>query len=342
MQRLPVLAALILIAVITASAWLVIDASSDSKPSLEADHLPRDNGQSQQQESQEEPQPTQPDDAEEDAVEQEVSDEDSLESSEQDGPEPPEDAKPAQTPADILIAALGVERPPLPEPEPEPEAEEPRPTITTVFETYAVEPGDTLADIADRNQVDLFDLIAANMLDSPDLLQIGQQLAIPVQAEFEPEDPEPVAEPEPAWRPEEVPPAITEAGIVYGTIHDHERGVINSAVIAMSQADPAVWLVEACIDGIRRTYIMGLAGLEEVRELTRIHWRFDDGPLNTDRWEVHQDRVESIRWCPFLHALEVQEGIRTIWIRIGGDDLIFGVENLIPDEMVSNFGNCAR
>ena len=181
----------------------------------------------------------------------------------------------------------------------------------------------------------LDDLIAANELDSPDQLHVGQELTIPLEAATEPD----VNEPESIWEPEEVIPSITEDGIVYGTIHDHERGVINTASIALAQSDSTIWLVEACVDGVRRTYIMGLP---MSGDQARIYWRFDGGPLNTDLWEAHEDRVESIRWCPFLHTLDEVEGTRDLWIRIGGIDLTFTIENIVPDELLANFSYCGR
>jgi LysM repeat protein len=337
MLRLPVLAALLIAAVISASAWLAIDASSESDTRLIAEHLPRDDEQAQQQ-SQSVPEPTQPEEAEEEAEEQEAAGEEASEAiTEEDQPDQADDAEAKLDPADVVIAALDIERPPVSEPEPELDQTAPSPTFQIVFETYVVEPGDTLADIARHFQVGLDDLIAANMLDLPDLLQIGRELAIPIEVEVDVEDPEPLAEPESAWQPDEVAPGVTESGAVYGTIHDHERGVINSAGIAMSHGDASIWLVEACIDGVRRTYIKGLSLPDE---MAQIYWRFDDGLLNTDRWEVHEDRVESVQWCPFLHTADEVAGTKDIWIRIGDVDLTFTIANILPDELRANFLHC--
>ena len=46
-------------------------------------------------------------------------------------------------------------------------------------ETYIVVDGDTISDIADRFGVTVDDILAANSLDSPDELQIGDELIIP-------------------------------------------------------------------------------------------------------------------------------------------------------------------
>lgn len=45
--------------------------------------------------------------------------------------------------------------------------------------TYAVQPGDTLADIAKYLGVAVSTLVSANQLSNPDLLRIGQQLTVP-------------------------------------------------------------------------------------------------------------------------------------------------------------------
>lgn len=330
MRRLPVLAALVLAALIAASAWLAIVAQSDPEPLPTTEHLPRDDEQSQQQQSQAQPEPG-PDDeeGEQQAAESEPSDEEASQQSQEQDTEPAESVEPAPDPIDVLIAALDVPRPPI-EPQPPPQT-----TTVIEFETYVVEEGDTLADIAEFLEIDLHDLIEANALDSPDLLHVYQELVVPIEVAAT----EPAVEPQPSFEPVEVAPSITDAGIVYGTIRDHERGVVNSAVIATSLTDASIRLVEACIDGKRRTYIMGLPLLESP---TRIYWRFDDGPVSTDRWMAGDDLIESTSWCPFLHTLDEQEGIRTLWIRVGGQDLTFGIENLVPDEILENFSYCGR
>ncbi|MCY3571660.1 MAG: LysM peptidoglycan-binding domain-containing protein [Chloroflexi bacterium] len=330
MPRLPLLGVLFVAVIVAASAWLAIDARTDPQPLPFAEHLPRDDEQSQSEESQDQPEP-----GPEEEADQELADEDSAgedaaqESQEDEDAEPTEPLEPVREPVDVLIAALDVPRPQI-EPAPKPET-----TVVLDLETYVVETGDTLADIAETLGIELHDLIAANELDSPDLLYVGHELAVPVEVVAT----ELLEETEPSFEPVEIAPAITGDGIVYGTVHDHEHGVVNSAVIATSLTDASLRLVEACVDGVRRTYIMGLSLPEGP---TRIYWRFDEGPLSTDRWTAGDDLVESNVWCPFLHTLDEQEGIRMLWIRIGGQDLTFGIENLIPDEILVNFSYCGN
>lgn len=330
MPRLRLLGVLLAAAIVAASAWLAIDARTDPEPLPVAEHLPRDDEQSQQEESQDQPEPGPEEESDQESTDNESDGDaapESQESQEDEDAGSTEPLEPALEPVDILIAALDVPRPQI-EPAPKPET-----TVVLDLETYVVEAGDTLADIAETLGIELHDLIAANELDSPDLLYVGHELAVPVEVVAT----EPLEETEPSFEPVEVAPAITGDGIVYGTVHDHEHGVVNSAVIATSLTNASVRLVEACVDGVRRTYIMGLSLPEGP---TRIYWRFDYGPLSTDRWTAGDDLVESNHGGAFLHTLDEQAGIRMLWIRIGGQDLTFGVENLIPDEIHVNFSRC--
>jgi len=70
--------------------------------------------------------------------------------------------------------------PGIPVQSPTPDPPHPLPALPTETETYMVQSGDTLNRIAQRYGVGLNDLIQANDLDSPDYLEIGQVLTIPV------------------------------------------------------------------------------------------------------------------------------------------------------------------
>jgi murein DD-endopeptidase MepM/ murein hydrolase activator NlpD len=63
---------------------------------------------------------------------------------------------------------------------PTPDPPHPLPPLRTETETYMVQSGDTLNLIAQRFGVGLNDLVQANELDSPDFLEVGQVLTIPV------------------------------------------------------------------------------------------------------------------------------------------------------------------
>ena len=343
MSRVLLITLAILIGIASASALLVMGAESDDDSEISAEQLPRgDEPREQDAQQQSEPPPEPPeddadavektDDAEPvagDEADEGSADESSDEEQEEVAAEELEEEEPAAVveaaepdPADVVIKALDIERPPI--------VVEIDLTVITI--TYTVELGDTLSDVAGRFGITLEELIAANELDSPDVVDVGLVLTIPGA--------EPVvesgAEPEPAFEPNEVAPVLAEEGVIYGTIHDHERGVVNTAVVFTSQSDPTVQLVEACVDGVRRTYLMGL---QLADGLTRLYWRIDDGALNTDRWRAADELLESTRWCPLLNNLGEAT---SLWVRAGSVDLTFGVENLGPAEIAHNFFICGR
>ncbi|HEY5571879.1 MAG TPA: LysM peptidoglycan-binding domain-containing protein [Anaerolineales bacterium] len=76
---------------------------------------------------------------------------------------------------------------------------------------YAIQSGDTLGKIADRFDVTIEEIIAANDLDDPNRLDVGQIVIIPGQPGTEPEEPEP--QPEESAQP---PAATGEAPQVSG------------------------------------------------------------------------------------------------------------------------------
>lgn len=63
---------------------------------------------------------------------------------------------------------------------PTPDSPHKLPAMRTEPEEYVVQPGDTLGIIAQRYGVSLEELIAANQLPNPNLLEVGQMLTIPV------------------------------------------------------------------------------------------------------------------------------------------------------------------
>ncbi len=67
---------------------------------------------------------------------------------------------------------------------PTPDHPHPIPTVRTDPLAYVVQPGDTLGTIAQRYGVSLENVIAANSLKNPDILEVGQQLTIPVPTPF--------------------------------------------------------------------------------------------------------------------------------------------------------------
>ena len=342
MARVILIALVVLIGIASAAGLLITGAESDDDSPTRTEQLPLgDEPREQDAQQQSEPPPEPPEDdadaAEEtddaESVAGDEADEGSADESsdeEQEGvavaesQEEPAAGVEAATPdpADVVIKALDIERPPI-------VAEV---DMTVITSTYTVELGDTLSDVADQLGITLEELIAVNELDSPDIIDVGLELTIPGA--------EPVvesgAEPAPSFEANEVAPVLAEEGVIYGTIRDHERGVVNTAVVFTSQSDPTVQLVEACVDGVRRTYLMGLQLSDG---LTRLYWRIDGGALNTDRWRAADELLESTRWCPLLNDLA---DATTLWVRAGSVDLTFGVGNLGPAEIAHNFFICGR
>ncbi len=341
MRRLILIAALVLAGIVSAFALLVIGAETDHDPLPTADRIPGDGDQAEQQEAQDEPLPT-PEDGEpeqaateEEPVEEEGSDEDEEVEVEEPSPEvedsdeaedeeqPTQPAEVAEAveseeldPAEIIIRALDVRRMST-------ESEKPPDVAASA---YVVMEGDTLSTIADRFEVPLSDLLVWNGIESANMLVVGQKLRLPVsEAASDPLDP-----------PIEVAPGVTEGGIFFGTIEDHERSVVNSAVVAIADSNSEIHFIAACVDGVRRMYVKGL---ELPASLAQAYWRIDFGPLNLDRWSVEDNLVETPRSDPlFDELLDAQ----SLWLRLGGIDISFSIESMFPSDIHINLVHCGQ
>ena len=340
MRRLILIAALVLVGIVSASALLVIDAETDHDSLTAADRIPGDGDQAEQQGAQDEPQPT-PEDGEseqaateEQPIEEEGSDgDDEVEveerSAEVEDPDEAEDEEPPAQPteveeaveseeldpAEIIIGALDIGRK-------SPASEEP----PVAASAYVVMEGDTLSAIADRFEVPLSDLLVWNGIESTNVLVVGQKLRLPVsESPSDPLDP-----------PIEVAPGVTEGGIVFGTIEDHERSVVNSAVVAIADTNREIHFIAACVDGVRRMYVKGL---ELPASLAQAYWRIDLGPLNLDRWSVEDSLVETPRSDPLFDELQ---DAQTLWLRLGGIDLNFSIESMFPSDIHINLVHCGQ
>ena len=83
-----------------------------------------------------------------------------------------------------------------PKPEPQPEVQPiPRPTPPAGQFVYTIASGDTLGGIAKRYGLTIRELIEANQIENPNMLRIGQRLAIPGVAEVAEPRPKPIPRP---------------------------------------------------------------------------------------------------------------------------------------------------
>jgi murein DD-endopeptidase MepM/ murein hydrolase activator NlpD len=90
-----------------------------------------------------------------------------------------------QTPITAATPLPATYLPPTREPgqpilSPTPDAQRFLPTLRVNDEQYVLQPGDTLGKIAQKFQVSLDQLISANQIGNPDLVDVGQVLVIPV------------------------------------------------------------------------------------------------------------------------------------------------------------------
>lgn len=110
-------------------------------------------------------------------------------------PVPRPEPAPAPTPEPVPPTAPEPEPTPQPAPEPPP-APAPEPPAAPQYTTYVIQPGDTFYLIAQRYNISLDSLLAANPGVDPNNLQVGQTINVPVPSTSLPE-PTPVPSPEP-------------------------------------------------------------------------------------------------------------------------------------------------
>ena len=330
LRRVAVLAFLILAAAAGVSAWLVIDARSD-EPDVVIELRPQQQEDQQQaQQAQPEPsEPTEPEELAEEAEEQEQEPppDESEEAEESDEPAEPAPSEPESeseavtapepptSAADLLIAALNVPRGPLPNP-------------PTFMATYVVAEEDSLTTIAEALGVSVDELIAANDLDDPDAITVGQVLSAPGDRPSES-----------GYIALEVQPSLTDDGVVYGTITDLDYDTIHSAVA--TTVEPLM-LVSACIDGVLRVYVQDLDSLGHeggITALTRVYWSVDDGPLRTSQWKQSGSALESIN--PGILFEELHDA-QSLWWRTRLFEATFQVGAMFPTDVQANLINCGR
>ncbi len=296
MRRLPILAALVLAALIAASAWLAIEAESDPEPLTTTEHLPRDDEQAQQAQAQS--QPDEPDEPE-DESESESSDQDS--DSDQDAPAQSEEPASLEDGSDDQSGdAASDEHADAEQQEQSGQAEEsatmsdediaerrlikaldidrrPHDQSAPAARQHTVEEGETLLGIADAYGVDIQRLLDDNDLALDAILHVGETLRVPSSFTYTPLQATPGPEP------------YSGGGLIWGTVTDMERDVIHSLVVGFidhrAGLPGAPDLVIGCIN---RQLVVELswqpAELSPPPADVRVYWRVNHGPLLTSRW----------------------------------------------------------
>ena len=305
MRRLPVLAVLVLAALIAASTWLAIVAQSDPEPLPTAEHLPRDD---EQQQDQSQSQPAQPDDqaepdttaqqeqsdqeagSEEDQPDQQAeeddgrsTDEDANEPVESEQAEEPVIISDVDLPEQRLIAAIDIDR------------RQPEEPARREFE-YEVELGDTLSRIASIHDVDLFQLAQANGIAPNSIIQVEDVLHIPARH---------------SYIPLEAPPGPEDyagGGLIWGTIRDAQLGVVHSAVVYFidhrAGLPGAPDLIIGCVNNRPVVELaVNAQGSDTLSGKVRLYWRVDRGPLQTSLWTIDEGVLSAPRPAQFIDSL---------------------------------------
>ena len=116
---------------------------------------------------------------------------------------PTPDGFPSETPTATPTFTATPTQTPSPTPTP---SHTPTPTPTATPITYQIQPGDTLANIADLYGTSVELLTATNNIENPHRIDVGQILLIPTAI---PPTPTPTATPSPTPLPTEVPPEVS-------------------------------------------------------------------------------------------------------------------------------------
>ena len=260
-----------------------------------------------------------------------------------------------RTPEDRVINALAAAPPPAPDPVEPPPAVEPAPPQPIPAQTYTVQPGDQLAHIAREHGINLYDLIALNDLQTPDLIRVDQEIIVRPAAEqppptptdelseatdAEPSDTE--AEAEPSYTPVQAAPTATESGVVYGTIHDQQRNLVHSLVIAPADAAPPQ-LVVSCAHGRLSVQLDGLPAAALSADSAAVYASIDNGPLTYARWSIHPGGAAvSDNPQAFINALQNAANLR-LRIELANQTIpaAFQVADLLTTPIQPNLNACS-
>ncbi len=360
MRRIPILAALVLAAIIAASAWLVIEAQSDPQPLPTAEHLPRDDEQSEQQPEEAQSQPdepeeeseTEPSDEEQDpgqssasqsdeAGSQEESDdtassdETAVESSEADQlgeseqEEEPATVSDEDLPERRLIDALDIER-------------RPHDQSAPAARQHVVVEGESLVGIANAFGVDVHRLADVNGFALEGILPVGEVLLVP--STF-------------TYSPMQMPPGPERyqgGGLVWGTVTDTDHEIVHSLVVNFvdhrAGLPSAPDLVIGCISNrlvVELTWQPDTQPVELSDPPTdvRVYWRVNHGPLLTDRWRIADGVLSAPDAERFIDSLHGAVDLRLYPAALDSPFRFYwypSVGKMVETPVQPNLDNCGR
>ncbi|MEM7028260.1 MAG: LysM peptidoglycan-binding domain-containing protein [Chloroflexota bacterium] len=160
---------------------------------------------------------------------------------------------------------------------------EPTPTPVPEPVLYRVLPGDSLSLIADRHNVSLRDIMAANGLDDPDTIQAGQQLVIPIGGI-------PLAAP--TFTPISIP---TETPIPFDPPtpeDDNASGPVNNITIKPTSSATPIPTASPAPAGQVAVQISNVLGYGQVEE--EVITIINQGPgINLSGWQLKGSRLGS-------------------------------------------------
>ncbi|HIE12613.1 MAG TPA: LysM peptidoglycan-binding domain-containing protein [Desulfotomaculum sp.] len=195
---------------------------------------------------------------------------------------------------------LQPQAPPETEPEPAPE-----PPAAPQYAAYVVQPGDTFYLIAQRHDVSLDSLLAANPGVDPYMLQVGQTVKIPVAAA----EPEPTPEP----GPEAAPHVLGYCAIDY-TGDSRSYGSLNTYGDRISSIATFSFLVDGFgnVTGSAPRDAVGLALEKGVIPLAMIHNYRDGGFSSADAHELLSNRANRQRLIQRMITILKDEGYQGV------------------------------
>jgi LysM repeat protein len=152
--------------------------------------------------------------------------------------------------------------------------------------TYQVQAGDTLGSISQEYDVPMDDIMAANGIDNPNVLSVGQTLIIPIGGLVTPEP-----EVTPTLPPDQAPTPIPTEAIVTGEVDVQITGVVGVGILT----EEAVTIANlgnrpvALLDW----KLLGPQGREYTFEQITL---FGDGAAVTVHTETGVDTINDLYW----------------------------------------------